>query len=83
MVFVTTQRLALDAHAWDPGVRLPLWSAVCGLAGYVFYGMALPGSALLEGVLPGLRGLLIGFVFGLLPLAFLALHWLRETTRGQ
>ena len=83
IVFVTTQRLPLEASSWDPGVRLPLWSAVCGLAGYVFYGLALPGSGILEGVIPGLRGLLIGFACGLLPLVFVAFQRLREVPRTR
>jgi hypothetical protein len=36
--------------------------------GYIYYGMGLPGSSLLDGVPSGLRGLLVGFLFGLLPL---------------
>ncbi len=83
IVFVTTQRLLIEASSWDPGVRLPLWSAVCGLVGYVFYGLALPGSSLLEGVIPGLRGLLIGFACGLLPLVFVAFQRLREVSRTR
>ena len=55
-----------------PGVVL--WSGVLGLTGYVFYGLGLPGSSILEGVMPGLRGFLIGFVGGLLPL--IAVAWL-------
>ena len=52
--------------------RLALWSGVCGLIGYLFYGLGLPGSRWLEPVLPGLRGLIVGFVFGLLPLFYAA-----------
>ncbi len=48
--------------------RLALWSLTCSLGGYVFYGLALPGSRALEAVRPGLRGFLIGLVCGLLPL---------------
>ena len=59
-------------------MRAVLWSVVCGLAGYLFYGLGLPGSVLLEGMAPGLRGLLIGFVCGLLPLVVIAWQSVRE-----
>jgi beta-N-acetylhexosaminidase len=62
-------RLNRDADAWNPSLRLALWSGVCGLLGYLFYGLALPGSSILEPVPPGVRGLLIGLMCGLLPLA--------------
>ena len=51
-----------------PPLRLAVWSLACGLAAYLFYGLALPGSAFLEDVSPGLRGFAIGFAGGLLPL---------------
>jgi beta-N-acetylhexosaminidase len=47
---------------------MALLSTICGLAGYLYYGLGLPGSSLVDGILPGLRGLLVGFVCGLLPL---------------
>ncbi len=56
------------SSALNSPLRITLWSLVCGLAGYLFYGLALPGSGFLEGLTPGLRGLLIGFVCGLFPL---------------
>jgi beta-N-acetylhexosaminidase len=55
-------------RALNPLSRIALLSGVCGLVGYSYYGMGLPGSNLLDGVPPGLRGLLIGFLCGLLPL---------------
>ena len=55
-----------------PGAML--WSGACGLAGYLFYGLGLPGSRFLESMAPGLRGLLVGFGGGLLPL--IAVFWL-------
>jgi beta-N-acetylhexosaminidase len=55
-------------------VRIALWSGVGGLVGYIYYGLGLPGSQFLESVVPGLRGFLIGVVFGLPPL--LAVGWL-------
>ena len=54
--------------------RVVLWSLVCGLAGYLFYGLGLPGSGFLENVTPGLRGFLAGSAAGLLPLV--AVFWL-------
>jgi beta-N-acetylhexosaminidase len=71
----------MGAHQVRLQDRLPrrlssvvLWSGVCGLGGYLLYGLALPGTSFLAGVPPGLRGLLIGFGCGLLPL--LAVVWL-------
>jgi len=57
--------------------RAALWSVMCGLAGYLFYGLGLPGSDFLTGVSPGLRGLLIGLGCGLLPLAVVFWMWAR------
>ena len=74
VVFLVVKSIDLRAGMWNPSVRLALWSGACGLAGYLFYGLALPGSSVAEAMLPGLRGLLIGFVWGLLPL--LAVGWL-------
>jgi beta-N-acetylhexosaminidase len=59
-------------------VRLALWSGVTGLVGYLFYGLGLPGSSVVEPVAPGLRGLILGFAWGLLPLAYVALVTWRE-----
>lgn len=51
----------------NPLSRIALLSGVFGLVGYIYYGMGLPGSSLLDGVPSGLRGLLVGFLCGLLP----------------
>jgi len=59
-----------------PGVVL--WCGICGLMGYLYYGLGLPGSSLLDGIPPGLRGLLIGLVWGLLPL--IPILWLSRST---
>ena len=59
-------------------VRLALWSGVTGLVGYLFYGLGLPGSSVVEQVAPGLRGLIVGFAWGLLPLGYVAVVSLRE-----
>jgi beta-N-acetylhexosaminidase len=74
LVWAVGAAVRLRARYWNPALRIALWSLVCGLVGYLFYGLALPGSGFLEGVSPGLRGLMIGFGFGLAPLAVVA--WL-------
>jgi hypothetical protein len=51
-----------------------LWSGVCGLSGYLVYGLGMPGTAFLGPLPTGVRGLLIGFACGLLPLV--AIAWL-------
>jgi beta-N-acetylhexosaminidase len=67
--------VVLVARAMQPASRIlnplsqvALLSSVFGLLGYIYYGIGLPGSRLLDGVPPGLRGLLVGFLCGLLPL---------------
>jgi beta-N-acetylhexosaminidase len=66
----------------NPG-RLALWSGVLGLLGYLFYGVGLPGSRVLENVTPGVRGLIIGLLFGLLPLAYAVILAWRERRAEQ
>ena len=68
-------------RSWNPPVRLALWSGVCGLIGYVVYGLALPGSRFLEQVPAGLRGLIIGLACGMLPLLTIAWLGRRRTER--
>jgi len=72
-VMAITQALGMQSL-----VRLALWSGVTGLVGYLFYGLGLPGSSLVERVAPGLRGLIVGFAWGLLPLGYVALLSWRE-----
>jgi beta-N-acetylhexosaminidase len=78
MVVAHRNQALLGARAWISPGRVALWSVLCGLAGYLFYGLGLPGSSLVAGVSPGLRGLLIGFCCGLLPLMAIAWMWARE-----
>jgi hypothetical protein len=82
LVLAVVGGMHLGLGSGNPSLRIALWSLVCGLAGYLVYGLGLPGSAYLEDVAPGLRGLLIGFGCGLLPL--LAVGWLslREVRSG-
>jgi beta-N-acetylhexosaminidase len=79
IVLVAGRALHLQSHAWSTALQLALWSLVCGLVGYLFYGLALPGSSFMEGVAPGLRGFVIGFSCGLVPL--LAVVWLAVQRR--
>ena len=65
-----------------PLSRAALLGGGCGLAGYVYYGLGLPGSVVLDGILPGLRGLLIGFVCGLVPVQLILLL-ARLSERGK
>jgi beta-N-acetylhexosaminidase len=67
-VVVATRRIGVRSHVLNPLSKVALLSGICGLMGYVYYGLGLPGSRVLDGVIPGLRGLLVGFVCGLLPL---------------
>ena len=57
----------LKSRIVTPLSRAALLVGVFGLAGYVYYGLGLPGSAIVDGIMPGLKGLLIGFVCGLVP----------------
>jgi hypothetical protein len=74
LVLVVASRVNFRARLENLPFQVALLSIACGLAGYLFYGLGLPGSAFLESMTPGLRGLLIGFGCGLLPLA--AVVWL-------
>jgi hypothetical protein len=74
VVFLAAVATGLQVDAGKPAIRVTLWSLVFGLAGYLFYSLGLPGSDILEDVTPGLRGFLIGFGCGLLPLV--AVAWL-------
>jgi beta-N-acetylhexosaminidase len=65
--------LGLQSRLWSRALQVALWSLVAGLAAYLYYALELPGTEFLETIQPGLRGLLIGFVAGLLPL--LTLPW--------
>lgn len=74
--------LRLQSRASGPLWRAVLWSGVCSLAGYVYYGLALPGSHVLEAMAPGLRGLIIGFACGVVPIVAVLLLSLRAK-RGR
>jgi hypothetical protein len=82
VVLLVARSVDLRTDVLHSPAQLALWSGACGLGGYLFYGLALPGSAVVESMAPGLRGLLNGFVWGLLPL--LAVGWLkrREASRS-
>jgi beta-N-acetylhexosaminidase len=72
VVYLAGTRARIAVRSWNPPARLALWSGVCGLTGYLVYGLALPGSSFLEPVPAGLRGLLIGMACGMLPLLVIA-----------
>jgi len=74
VVQTAARRARLNSKRWNPPLRLALWSGVCGLIGYLVYGLGLPGTAFLGSLPPGVRGLLIGLISGVLPLA--AVPWL-------
>jgi beta-N-acetylhexosaminidase len=73
IVLVVGRALGLQSRLWSRILQVALWSLVAGLAAYLYYALELPGTEFLETIQPGLRGLLIGFVAGLLPL--LTLPW--------
>jgi beta-N-acetylhexosaminidase len=83
MVVAHRSQMRLNTRNWASPGRVALWSVVCGLAGYLFYGLGLPGSGLMVGVSPGLRGLLIGFCCGLLPLVAIVWLWVREKLSSE
>jgi beta-N-acetylhexosaminidase len=74
-------------RAWDEVIRTLLWGGVGGLLFYVLYGINVPGSHVLQPMQPGLRGLLIGLVGGLFPLArwlwHMARRWRRQRISGM
>lgn len=75
--------IRLQSRIGTRSLRLALWSLACSLAGYVFYGLALPGSRSLEVIKPGIRGFLIGVVCGLLPLFALPVLGVLHRRRTQ
>jgi hypothetical protein len=81
VVFGLSQLVGVRGRFWTWAAQAALWSLVLGLGGYLYYGLGLPGSSYLEDVKPGLRGLLIGLVCGLLPV--LILPWLAYRARRR
>jgi hypothetical protein len=78
IVFQVGRRIDKGGHTSNRTFQAVLLSGVFGLIGYVYYGLGLPGSAVVDGVSPGLRGFLIGFAWGFLP-PILMLPLLRRT----
>jgi beta-N-acetylhexosaminidase len=70
-------------RAWDEVIRTLLWGGIGGLLVYVLYGINVPGSHLLQPMQPGLRGLLIGLVGGVVPLARWMWHMARRWRRQR
>jgi hypothetical protein len=82
LITLVARGLHLHTRVANLFLQVSLCAGVCGLVGYLYYGLGLPGSHFLEDVTPGLRGLLIGFGCGLLPV--LAVVWLpRRRDRGR
>jgi beta-N-acetylhexosaminidase len=75
----TGRKMHLQTRAQHLFPGIALWCGVCSLVGYLYYGLGLPGSSLLDGISPGLRGLLIGLIWGLLPL--IPVLWLSRNTK--
>lgn len=68
LVTVVGGGMHVTVRAFTPVSRAALLSVVFGLAAYIYYGLGLPGSSLLDGIMPGFRGLFLGFAWGLVPL---------------
>lgn len=77
IVFRIGRRIDGRSRVSNRVLQVVLLSGVFGLLGYVYYGLGLPGSAMVDGISPGLRGFLIGFAWGLVP-PLLALPFLRR-----
>jgi beta-N-acetylhexosaminidase len=83
IVFQVGRRIDGSVRMSNRLFQVVLLSGVFGLLGYIYYGLGLPGSSIVDGVRPGLRGFLIGFAWGLVP-PFLILPFLRRTAvRGK
>jgi beta-N-acetylhexosaminidase len=67
IVFQVGNRLDRRTHTSNRTFQAVLLSGVFGLLGYVYYGLGLPGSAVVDGISPGLRGFLVGFAWGFVP----------------
>jgi hypothetical protein len=82
IVFQVGRRMDRGAHlsAWT--FQTVLLSGVFGLMGYVYYGLGLPGSSVVDGFSPGLRGFLIGFAWGFVP-PFVLLPLLRRSAAQE
>lgn len=73
VVVVVGGGLQMKARVVNPLSRAALLSGVFGLAGYIYYGLGFPGSSIIDRIVPGFRGLFVGFGWGLVPLLLLFL----------
>ncbi len=82
LVAAVSKGTHVTAGMVSPPSRAALLSGACGLAGYIYYGLGLPGSTIIDGLTPGLRGLTVGFAWGLVPL-LLVIMYLRLSRRSR
>ncbi len=82
VVMVVGGGLRVTARIVTPLSRAALLSGALGLAGYIYYGLGLPGSGIVDKIVPGLRGLVVGFAWGMVPLLLIfVLARFRERAR--
>ena len=61
---------AADRDTLARAVRWALWTVVAGLAGYVLYGMGVPGSAMARAIFGAWTALVVVVIFGAIPMAW-------------
>ena len=59
-----------DLDTLARAVRWALWSVVAGLAGYVLYGMGVPGSAIVRATFGTWTALFVVVIFGAIPMVW-------------
>lgn len=59
-----------DLDTLARAVRWALWSVVAGLAGYVLYGMGVPGSAIVRATFGAWTALIVVVIFGAIPMVW-------------
>jgi hypothetical protein len=59
-----------DPNTLARAVRWALWTVVAGLAGYVLYGMGVPGSAIARAIFGTWTALIVVVIFGAIPMAW-------------
>ncbi len=82
LVAIASKNAHVTSRMVNPASRAALLSGACGLAGYIYYGLGLPGSTVIDGLAPGLRGLVVGSACGLVPL-LLVMPFIRLGDRNR